>query len=208
MPHGQRRLFDGIIGSEIRSEAVEMLKRKGAKCRMISNASLKRLNKKSLDKGKRFRYVRGGFLIQPNYTFILNLRDEDLIKTRQLSKQQESNLLLAWAIGSTSNSNTITLVKNSQLIGNGVGQQSRVYGCKLAIQRSKDTGHDAKNAVAYSDSFFPFEDGIEVLKEAGISAVLATSGSVNDGKIISYCKKNKINLYLIPDKKARGFFGH
>jgi len=208
MPHGQRRLLDGVIGSEIKSDAIEMLKRKGAKCRLISNAALKKLNGKSLDHNNRFRYARGGFLMQPNYTFILNLRDKDLIKTRQLSASQESNLLFAWAIGSTSNSNTITLVKNSRLIGNGVGQQARVYGCKLAIQRFKDSGHNLKNAAAYSDSFFSFEDGIKVLKKAGISTILATNGSVNDERMMSYCKKNKITLYLIPDKKARGFFGH
>ena len=78
-------------------------------------------------------------------------------------------MLLAWGVGCTSNSNTITIVKGGMLVGNGVGQQDRVGAAELAVKRAIDAGHRAANcrsAVAYSDSFFPFSDGVEALIDA------------------------------------------
>jgi len=209
MPKGERRLFDGVIASGFTKETIDILQRKTGKCRLIVNQALSQLNRNNLDSAPRFRYVRGGFLHQPNYTFVLDLKDSDLIKIGQATNKEEDDILLAWAIGSTSNSNTITLVRNGYLIANGTGQQDRVGGCKLAIQlRAKDAGHKTAGAVAYSDSFFPFIDGPEVLAKAGIKAILTSSGSIRDNEVIDFCKKKGITLYLIPDKKARGFFGH
>jgi AICAR transformylase/IMP cyclohydrolase PurH len=54
----------------------------------------------------------------------------------EISDQEKQDAILAWAIGSTSNSNTITLVKNGKLIGNGVGQQDRVGAGQLALSRT------------------------------------------------------------------------
>jgi len=203
-----RRLLDGIIASSFTSGAIDLLKRKGDKCRFLVNPALEQLSKDSIDNHQRFRYVRGGILIQPNYTFILDLKNPSLEKSASASAQQEKDLLLAWAIGSTSNSNTVTIVKDGQLLGNGVGQQDRVGCCQLAIKRATDAGHQTKDAVAYSDSFFPFVDGPQTLADAGIAAIFATSGSVRDGEIKSFCKEKNISLYMVPDSEARGFFGH
>jgi phosphoribosylaminoimidazolecarboxamide formyltransferase/IMP cyclohydrolase len=131
-----------------------------------------------------------------------------MTKIGQLTPEEEENLLLAWAIGSTSNSNTVTLVKNGCLIGNGVGQQDRVGGCVLAVRRARDANHETSGAFAYSDSFFPFADGPEVLNEAGVRAIFASSGSVRDSEVQDSCRDKDMVLYLIPDKVGRGFFGH
>ena len=208
MPADQRRLLDGIIAPSFSEAAVAMLKRKGDKCRFLANPALQNVNKDSLDKNMRLRYVRGGFLRQPNYTFVLDWNNPDLEKIGKISGGQISDLILAWAIGSTSNSNTVTLTKNSYLIGNGVGQQDRVGGCELAIKRARDAGHETTGAAAYSDSFFPFADGPEVLAKAGVSAVLTSSGSVKDGEIKKFCAENNLGLVMVPDKLGRGFFGH
>ncbi|MEI7512903.1 MAG: hypothetical protein WCK01_05610 [Candidatus Uhrbacteria bacterium] len=197
MPEGTRRLLDGIIAPSFTSSAIDMLKRKGDKCRFIVNPALASL---SLDRRDRFRYVRGGFLMQPNYTFVPS--------GASVLDQNVEDCLLAWAIGSTSNSNTITLVKDGMLIGNGVGQQDRVGCCELALKRARDAGHDPKGAVAYSDSFFPFEDGPNVLIDAGIRAIFATSGSVRDAQVREVCDKAGVRFYTLPDAEARGFYGH
>ncbi|MEJ2184131.1 MAG: hypothetical protein P8Y66_11515 [Nitrospirota bacterium] len=208
MPGGQRRVLDGIIAPAFAEEAVGMFKRKGDKCRLLVNPALRELGRGSLDAAPRFRCVRGGFLLQPNYTYVLDLKDPDLKKHGEASPEQEDDMLLAKAIGDTSNSNTVTLVKGGMLIGNGVGQQARVRGARLAVNLTGYAGHDPRGAVASSDSFFPFTDGVQVLHEAGVKAVVATSGSVKDGEVVEYCRRNGIVLYHIPDKKARGFFGH
>lgn len=203
-----RRILDGIIAPEFSSEAIEMLSRKGDKCRFIANPVLSELNRDSLDTAQTFRYVRGGVLVQPNYTYILNLEDEDLKKYGQVTLMQEVDMLLAKAICDTSNSNTITIVKDGQLLGNGVGQQSRVSGAELALGIAKKNGHIISGSVAASDSFFPFTDGPQVLIDEEVVAIISTSGSVNDYKVIELCKLFDVALYLIPDKKGRGFYNH
>ena len=203
-----RRLLDGIIAPWFSPEAIELLKRKGDKCRFVANAALSELDRHSLDTEPIVRYVRGGFLGQPNYTYILDINDPDLKRYGQVKEIQEYDFMLAKAICDTSNSNTITIVKDGQLLGNGVGQQSRIGGAKLAIRTAKDSCHNYSDAVAVSDSFFPFTDGVETLVVAGITAILSTSGSVNDQKVIDYCNMCEVPLWLIPDTKGRGFYNH
>lgn len=209
LPNGQKkRLLDGIIAPSFEEGVIEIMRRKNDNCRFLANPALATLSHASLDTAPRFRYVRGGFLVQPNYTFILDLNDPNLVKHGQATTFHEQDMLFAKAICDTSNSNTITLVRDGMLIGNGVGQQARVYGSQLALTKAKVCNHSVDDCVAASDSFFPFVDGIQTLVEAGIRAVISTSASVNDNAVIEYCKQNNVPLYLIPDKLGRGFFGH
>ncbi|MDA8088059.1 MAG: hypothetical protein M0Z75_15350 [Nitrospiraceae bacterium] len=208
MPEGQRRVLDGIIAPSFDSGATGYFQRKGDKCRLLANPALAGLGRASLDPAPRCRYVRGGFLAQPNYTYVLDLNDPELKKYGQATRRQEDDMLMAKAIGDTSNSNTITLVKDGRLIANGVGQQARVRGAKLALNLVSYCDHDAKGASASSDSFFPFTDGVEALADGGIRAIVATSGSVKDKDVVRFCEDRGIVLYHIPDKKGRGFFGH
>jgi phosphoribosylaminoimidazolecarboxamide formyltransferase/IMP cyclohydrolase len=208
MPEGQRRPIDGIAAPSFDENAIGLFKRKGDKCRLLENPHLEKLGLSSLDPSPRFRCVRGGFLAQPNYMFVLDLNDPDLVKHGQATEAQEDDMILAKAIGDTSNSNTITLVRHGQLIANGVGQQARVRGARLALNLVLYSDHESDGASASSDSFFPFTDGVEVLAGAGVKSIVATSGSIKDKEIVEYCLDKGIVLYHIPDRKARGFFGH
>ena len=199
----QRRLLDIVAAPSFTAEAIEILSRKKGKCRLLTNPAILKAGFASLDTAKRFRYVRGGFMEQPNYTFVPQVDNKDAV--------------LAWAVGCTSNSNTVTLVKDGRLYGNGVGQQDRVGAAKLAIFRADDAVNfadpmmkqaDLQNATAYSDSFFPFPDAPEVLINRGIKTIFSTSGSVNDEKIIDLCKQKGVNLIMLPDLEARGFYQH
>ena len=224
-----RRLLDIVAAPAFTPEAVEILSRKKGKCRLLANPAILKAGLSALDGARRFRYVRGGFLTQPNYTFVPKI---DPLLISPLAGGEGANdvladVILAWAVGSTSNSNTITLVKDGRLFGNGVGQQDRVGAAKLAIFRADDTTNftkdlevlpplggktsklaDLENAVAYSDSFFPFPDAPEVLISRGVKTIFSTSGSVNDQKIIELCKNKGVNLILLPDAEARGFYQH
>jgi phosphoribosylaminoimidazolecarboxamide formyltransferase/IMP cyclohydrolase len=201
------KMLDGIIAPAFTEGAIAMLRRKGNKCRFIVNPALRGLAG-NLDQTPRFRFVRGGFLVQPNYTFIPDFGRGEIVKHGNATTAQECDMMFAWAIGSTSNSNTITLVKDEQLIGNGVGQQDRVGAANLAITRAQRSGHDVTGAAAYSDSFFPFPDGPETLIKAGVTAIFASSGSVKDQATIDVCAKHGVALYMVPDQVGRGFFGH
>jgi phosphoribosylaminoimidazolecarboxamide formyltransferase/IMP cyclohydrolase len=201
-------MLDGIIAPAFTEGAIAMLRRKSDKCRFMANPALQKLEGR-LDQTPRFRFVRGGFLMQPNYTFVPNFYGEQIVRYGgNATLREESDMLFAWAIGSTSNSNTITLVKDKQLIGNGVGQQDRVGAANLAITRARRSGHDVLEAVAYSDSFFPFPDAPQILIEAGVKAIFTSSGSIRDQETINLCEKHGIALYMVSDKVGRGFFGH
>ena len=128
---GRRRLLDGVTAPSFSDDALELLARKEGKCRCIANPALAELGVKALDSAPRQRYVRGGFLHQPNYTYVLHLSEASNID--QLSDAQKADLVLAWGVGSTSNSNTVTLVRGGQLMGSGVGELDRVSCCELAI---------------------------------------------------------------------------
>lgn len=208
MDGGARRLLDAVTAPAFAPEAITLLSRKGDKCRFLANPALADLGTKSLDTAPLFRPVRGGFLRQPNYTYVPELKSKGVTKTGALTPEQERDLVLAWAVCATSNSNTITLAKHGQLIGNGVGQQDRVSCCELAIKRAIDAGHSIKGAAAAGDSFFPFPDGPEVLIQAGVTAIWSTTGSVRDADTQNLCASRGVTLYQAPDAVARGFYGH
>src|SRR3989344_1730666 len=231
-PEGIRRLLDVVAAPFFTTEAIEILARKKGKCRLLANPNIEKAGLNSLDMEPRFRYVRGGFLQQPNYTFVPNLARTVLASS--LEKTVLMDLILSWAVGCTSNSNTITLVKDGRLMSNGVGQQDRVGAAMLAIFRADDAAKfaydqqknslassspagtfceenfsaDLSDATAYSDSFFPFPDAVEVLIDRGIKTIFSTSGSVNDEKIVELCKSKGVKLIMLPDAEARGFYQH
>jgi phosphoribosylaminoimidazolecarboxamide formyltransferase/IMP cyclohydrolase len=206
---GGKRLLDVVVASAIDQDAVEVLQRKHGKLRVVTNPALAGINCDSLDKAQRFRHVRGGMLRQDNYDFVLDMNAPQMDRHGQpLSQEQIRDMQLAWAIGCTSNSNTITLVKDGMLIGNGVGQQDRVSAAELAVKRARDAGHDINGAVAYSDSFFPFPDGPMVLAEAGVAAIFASRGSVKDAVVAKALTDAGVSFYTMPDLLVRGFYGH
>jgi phosphoribosylaminoimidazolecarboxamide formyltransferase/IMP cyclohydrolase len=220
----QSRLLDGVVGASVTDEALELLSRN--KLRVVINPALSKLSEKSIDSARRIRPVRGGALEQPNYDFILDLTADYMQQHGDSNDQQKKDIILGWAIGSTSNSNTITLVKNGQLIGNGVGQQDRVGAGQLALTRTTSalpeleeqgdtlilkvtlSKQKLQGAIAYSDSFFPFPDGPGLLAKAGIKAILTSSGSVADETVIKSLTDQNVTIYMVPDKVGRGFYLH
>ncbi len=201
-----KQMFDCVTAPGFDKGAIEVLSRKGSRCKLVENPALAK-ESDLLYNGPLIRPVRGGFLVQPSCPFVLDFDDPDMEVFGRRDAKLELDLAMAWAIGSTSNSNTISIVKDLMLIADGVGQHDRVGAAELAVKRARDAGHKVllKRAAAYSDSFFPFPDGPKVLIEAGIKAIFTTSGSIRDEKTIELCKKRSILLYMIPDRKARGF---
>lgn len=209
-PGEKRRPLDGIAAPAFSEKAIEILSRKEGRCRLLVNPALANLDRNSLDTGPIQRTLRRGFILEPNYTFILT-KDHPLIKVYPESDRELVNwedIILAWAIGSTSNSNTITIVDNGMLYGNGVGQQDRVACAELALWRSRRSEHNTTGATAYSDSFFPFPDGPMVLAEAGVKTIFTSSGSIRDQEVIAACLEKGVTLVMCPDAICRGFAFH
>ena len=97
-------------------------------------------------------------------------------------------------------SNAILLSKNNASVGVGMGQVNRVDSAKLAVERANALAEDgaerARGSFAASDAFFPFADGLEVLLNAGVKAVVQPGGSIRDEEVIEAAKKAGVTMYL------------
>jgi phosphoribosylaminoimidazolecarboxamide formyltransferase/IMP cyclohydrolase len=90
-------------------------------------------------------------------------------------------------------SNAILLAAGGATVGAGMGQVNRVDAARLAVARAGDR---ARGSVAASDAFFPFPDGLEVLLEAGVRAVVQPGGSVRDAEVIAAAEAAGATVYL------------
>jgi len=209
---GGRRVLGGIIAPAIEEGAVELALRKDGKCFALANPALSSVGEQDLlEWGPVYRFILGGVLEQPQNTFLLDFTDPRLtFYGPEIPKELKVSLVIAQAVAWASNSNTTTLVRERQVIGNGVGQQGRGRSCKLAIERAAENlmSDERPNIVAATDSFFPQLDGPSALNSAGVSAIFATSGSVADERVIKFCTDSDISLVLIPDTVGRGFAAH
>ncbi len=204
-----RRIVDVVVAPEITVEAIEILKRKHDKCRFLANLALRFIGLRGLRKDRLIRPTEGTFLLQDPSLFVPNFTDGSVEGFDPSCVSFVSDLVLGDALCRTSISNTIVLCKNGMLIGIGAGQQSRVRAAKLARDVAKEDGrHDTQGSIAVSDSFFPYDDGPQVLADAGVLVLFATSGSINDHLTMGLCHRRGVKLLWLPDKIARGFYGH
>ena len=105
-----------------------------------------------------------------------------------------ADLQFAWRAVRAVKSNAILLAKGGASVGIGMGQVNRVDSCHLAVNRA---GADrAKGAVAASDAFFPFADGLQVLLDAGVRAVVAPGGSMRDDEVVEAARAAGVTLYF------------
>jgi phosphoribosylaminoimidazolecarboxamide formyltransferase/IMP cyclohydrolase len=91
-------------------------------------------------------------------------------------------------------SNAILLAKDGASVGVGMGQVNRVDSAKLAVERAG--AERARGSYAASDAFFPFPDGLEILADAGVKAVVQPGGSVRDELVVEAAKKAGVTMYF------------
>ena len=142
------------------------------------------------------RLITGGLLIQDSD--LIDASGDDSANWQQvcggeISAQVKSDLEFAWRSVRSVKSNGILLAKSGASVGVGMGQVNRVDSAKLAVARA---GERAKNSVAASDAFFPFADGLQILLDAGITAVVAPGGSVRDAEVIEAAKAANIAMFF------------
>lgn len=110
-----------------------------------------------------------------------------------------ADLAFAWKACRAAKSNAILLAKNGGSVGIGMGQVNRVDSCKLAVERANSLAEGERRAagsVAASDAFFPFEDGPQILIEAGVKAIVQPGGSVRDELTIEAAKAAGVTMYF------------
>ena len=142
------------------------------------------------------RPVSGGVLLQS--TDLIDAAGDSPANWTQVSgqpvdAQMMKDLEFAWRSVRSVKSNAILLAKNTASVGIGMGQVNRVDSARLAVSRAGDR---VKGSVAASDAFFPFADGLQILIDAGVSAVVQPGGSVRDEEVIAAAKAAGIAMFF------------
>ncbi len=143
-----------------------------------------------------FREVSGGLLVQ-RVDHVDAVGDDPstwtLATGEAASPEVLADLAFAWRACRSVKSNAILLARHGASVGVGMGQVNRVDSCKLAVQRA---GERASGSVAASDAFFPFEDGPQILIDAGVSAIVQPGGSVRDELTVEAAKAAGVTMYF------------
>ena len=177
-----------LIAPDYDADALELLMKKPSirilKCALPSTAPLE------------LRPVSGGILLQE--TDSIDAPGDSPSGWKQVSGAKVNNqtmkdLEFAWRSVRSVKSNAILLAKNTASVGIGMGQVNRVDSAKLAVDRA---GERVKGSVAASDAFFPFADGLEILINAGVVAIVQPGGSVRDEEVIAAAQKAGIAMFF------------
>ena len=142
------------------------------------------------------RPISGGMLVQDVDTVSADgdhPSNWTLASGEPLDDEQLADLAFAWRAVRTVKSNAILLAKDGASVGVGMGQVNRVDSAKLAVARA---GERAAGSYAASDAFFPFPDGLQVLTEAHVRAVVQPGGSIRDNEVIEAASAAGVTMYL------------
>jgi phosphoribosylaminoimidazolecarboxamide formyltransferase/IMP cyclohydrolase len=104
---------------------------------------------------------------------------------REPTEEEWIALRFAWRICAHVKSNTIIFTDARSTLAIGAGQMSRVDAANVAVMKARDANRSLKGSVCASDAFFPFTDGLDVVANAGATAVVQPGGSVKDSEVIA-----------------------
>lgn len=147
--------------------------------------------------GAESREISGGLLVQmPDHVDAPGDDADDwtLVSGEAADAATVADLRFAWTATRAVKSNAILLAHHGASVGVGMGQVNRVDSCRLAVERAG--AERARESVAASDAFFPFADGLQVLIDAGVRAVVQPGGSMRDGEVIEAAKAGGITMYF------------
>ncbi len=148
--------------------------------------------------GEEFRQISSGALIQSPDTYDDFSSDAwTLVAGPEADPATRADLEFAWRAVRAVKSNAILLAHDGASVGVGMGQVNRVDSCQLAVARAGDR---AKGSVAASDAFFPFADGLEILLDAGVKAVVQPGGSIRDEDVIAAAKLAGVTMYFTGER--------
>lgn len=143
------------------------------------------------------RQVSGGFLLQDTDRSFAPASEWELVTGEPADAATLAELEFAWRACRAVKSNAILLTNGGASVGVGMGQVNRVDSCRLAVERAGDR---AAGSVAASDAFFPFADGLQVLLDAGVRAVVQPGGSVRDPEVIEAAKAAGVAMYFTGER--------
>lgn len=178
-----------VIAPSYRDGAVQVLARK-------KNLRVLAMPSGGWAEPREFRAIDGGLLVQTTDT--LDAPGDDpaqwaLVSGTAATAEVLADLVFAWRACRSVKSNAIVLARQTATVGVGMGQVNRLDSARLAVSRA---GERASGSVGASDAFFPFPDGLQILLDAGVRAVVQPGGSVRDDDVIATAAAAGITMYF------------
>jgi phosphoribosylaminoimidazolecarboxamide formyltransferase/IMP cyclohydrolase len=183
---GVNREIDGDTAEEMAALFVEAIAAPSfsddARVRFSSKKNLRLVVVKPADTAGVLRQVSGGLLLQDADRARVSVANLKVATRRAPTEEELNSMLFAWKVAKHVKSNAIVYARDGQTIGVGAGQMSRVDAARFGAMKAV---LPLDGCVAASDAFFPFPDGLEVVAQAGATAVIQPGGSVRDNDVIA-----------------------
>ncbi len=192
---GFNREVDGAAAEEIAKLFVEAIAAPGfseaAKARFAAKKNLRLVEVKDTRPDYALKQVSGGLLLQDADNGYVTASDLEIVTARKPTEEEIAAMLFAWRVCKHVKSNAIVYARNGQMLSAGAGQTSRVDAAKFGAMKAV---LPLAGCVAASDAFFPFPDGLEVVAEAGATAVIQPGGSVKDAEVIAAADRLRLAM--------------
>jgi phosphoribosylaminoimidazolecarboxamide formyltransferase / IMP cyclohydrolase len=146
------------------------------------------------------RAVDGGLLVQQRDVVSVDRSTWTVVSKRQPTAKEWSDLAFGWQVVAAVSSNAIVIARDEQAVGIGAGQQNRLDSARIAAEKAADR---ARGAIAASDAFFPFRDGLDALAAAGVTAAIEPGGSVRDAEVIASADEHDMALVFTGERHFR-----
>ncbi len=179
-----------IVAPSFAPEALERLQGK---------KNLRLIEAGSMDAPVALRSAAGGLLAQTADSFAPR-SEWKVVTKRSPTEEERRGLEFIWTVCAHVKSNAIVIGRNDRTVGVGAGQMSRVDSARIAVMKA--TG-PTQGCVAASDAFFPFRDGLDVLAQAGITAVVQPGGSVRDEEVIAAADEQGLAMVFTGQRHFR-----
>lgn len=168
-----------LLAPEFEGDALARLREKAA-LRVLVDRERRRWQAGEAE----YRRVLGGLLVQDR-DWDVDDREGMRVVCGEPSEAVWGDLLFAWRVCKHVASNAVVVAKDLQTIGIGAGQMSRVDSVRIAVEKTREHGHDPAGSSLASDAFFPFADGPRLALEAGAVAFIQPGGSKRDEEVVA-----------------------
>ena len=181
-----KRFVECVIAPDYDPHALDALKKWKENVRLLRTGELT-----GGPQGLDYRRVDGGLLVQTRDVGADNPDAWKCVTQRKPTEAEWHALHFAWFVCKHVKSNAIVLARDTQVVGVGAGQMSRVVSVEIAVKKA---GEKSKGSVLASDAFFPFPDNVEAAAAAGVTAIIQPGGSVKDKDSIEACDRHGIAM--------------
>jgi phosphoribosylaminoimidazolecarboxamide formyltransferase/IMP cyclohydrolase len=200
----KERFFEVIVAPSYTGDALALLRARWTNVRLLGVGDFDALPGHT-GAGLEWRSLRGGVLAQERDDAFAQPGEIRHVAGPKPTGPQVRAVCFLERVGRALASNAVVLGGEDsafgsgcvRMFGGGAGQMDRLTACRIAVEKA---GAHARNAVAYSDAFFPFADGPAVLADAGVACIAHPGGSKRDGETFELCNRRGV-VCLLSDRR-------